>query len=633
MEPIQTSEEAHPQKSDRRRPRSWWSMGALAAVAALTLVLYTWALSRNGMANSYYAAAVKSATVSWKAFFFGSLDPGSFITVDKPPASLWVQALSARLFGFSSWSLLLPQALAGVASVMILYRLVRRWEGEAAALLSALAFALTPVAVLVFRFNNPDALLTLLMLLAAWAVWSALESGSTWKLAAAGVFLGFGFLTKMLEALMVVPALAIVYLICGPARLGRRLLQLLAALVAFVVSSVWWVAVVELWPEATRPYIGGTDGNSLLELIFNRSGGYLTNGNQALYMNGEPGLLRIFNYTLGDQIAWLVPMALVGLAGGLWTTWRAPRTDKKRAGYLMWGIWTVVMLGVFSYATGTFHSYYLVIMAPGIAALAGAGVVDLWRLDRDRRGLAWLLPAALAGTAAWSAALLGRTEGYAPGLATAVLVLGAVSAVALLLAAVLVVKARVLMGAAIVAATIAVLAGPTAYALSTIGRSVTGNQAVAGPATGRTTIGGGDTALTADEPLLAYLEENRGSAEFLVAVEGSAASVPIILATGEPVVTLGGYKQRDPTPTAAQLAGMVEAGELHHVLVGEGETNGDDRSSQSSGDSAGSSGALVTGDSGEVLTGVIQWVLANGVEVDAEDYGGASDLGTLYYLP
>jgi len=344
--------------------------------------------------------------------------------------------------------------------------------------------------------------------------------------------------------------------------------------------------------------------------VFNRSGGFLSSGAQSLYMNGQPGWLRIFNPTLGDQIAWLIPMALVGLVAGLLMTWRAPRTDKKRAGYLMWGLWTLVMLAIFSYATGTFHSYYLVTMAPGVAALAGAGVVDLWKLGRRRKEFIWLLPSAVAGTAVWSATLLHRTDGYAPGLATAVLALGAAGAVALLLAGLGVLKMRILTAAAVVVATLAVLAGPVAYAFSTIGRSITGNQAVAGPETGRTAVAGSDADVETDKALLAYLERNRGSAEFLVAVEGSAASVPIILATGEPVVTLGGYKQRDPVPAVDQLAEIVEAGELRFALVSEEDSQDDD-----------------------VLSQVNQWIRENGVAIDAVSYGGSSGLGTLYRLP
>ncbi len=224
------------------------------------------------MGNTFYAAAVKSGTESWKAFFFGSLDPGSFITVDKPPAALWVMELSGRIFGFSSWSMLLPEALAGLATVMVLYHLVRRWFGEPAAVFASLALALTPVAVVIFRYNDPDAFLTLLLVLAAWACWRAIETGKTVGLVLSGALVGLAFLTKTLDAFIVVPALGVAYLWCGPPRLARRLGQLGWAALALLVSSGWWVAIVELWPKSARPYIGGSTDNSELNLIFGYNG-------------------------------------------------------------------------------------------------------------------------------------------------------------------------------------------------------------------------------------------------------------------------------------------------------------------------------------------------------------------------
>ena len=620
-------------RSGERRP--WWAITGLAAIALLALGLYTWSLSRNGMGNSYYAAAVKSATVSWKAFFFGSLDPGSFITVDKPPAAFWVMALSARLFGFSSWSLLLPQALAGAGSVLILHRLVRRWVGNVAALLAALAFALTPVAVLIFRFNNPDAFLTLLLLLAAWAVWSATETGSTWKIAAAGVAVGFGFLTKMLEAFMVLPAFALVYLLCGPPRLGRRLLQMLVAAATLAVSAGWWVAIVELWPTAGRPYVGGTTTNSLLDLIFSRSGGYFGTAAQTANLSGSPGWLRIFNNILGGQISWFIPLALVGLAAGLWVTHRAPRTDKKRTGYLLWGLWTLVMIAVFSSAPGTFHSYYTVVLAPGIAALAGAGSVELWRLGRSHRSLAWVLTAAVAGAAVWSAVLLNRASGYLPWLVLVVIVVGVVGALFLTLVPALPSKGairRIAAYTAVGACTAALCAGPLGYAIATVERSVTGNQPAAGPSSAASRSGSvnGSTTSTAaedlgvDQALISYLKEHQGDAKYLVAVQASSASVPIILATGEPVVTIGGYKSRDPVPTLEQLASMVEAGELRYVLLTGATTSGSGASART-GESSGSVGST--------LQSIIQWVGQQGTLVPSTEYQAPSTEGRLYYLP
>jgi 4-amino-4-deoxy-L-arabinose transferase-like glycosyltransferase len=614
-----------PQDSGERRP--WWAIAGLAAIAALAVVLYSWSLSRNGMGNSYYAAAVKSASVSWRAFFFGSLDPGSFITVDKPPVSIWIMALSARIFGLSSWSLLLPQAVAGVASVFVLHRLVRRWAGNASALVAALLFALTPVALAIFRYNNPDAFLTLLLLLAAWVVWSAVESGSTLKLTLAGVAMGFAFLTKMLMAFIVLPAFALVYLLFGPPRLGRRILQLLAAVGAMVVSGGWWIAIVELVPDAARPYVGGTTTNSWIDLIMSRTGGYLNTSASGAHMSGDPCWLRIFNDSLGGQVAWFIPLALVGLAAGLWITFPGPRTDKSRAGYVLWGLWTLIMIIVFNHIQGTFHSYYTVVLAPGVAALAGAGIVELWRLSRSHRWLVWLLPLAIAGTAVWSAVLLWRESGYAPGLALAVIVVGVVAAGALLVLFAYPCGGRIRRGCAwgaTAACLVALLAGPFAYDLSTISRSVNGNSAAAGPIS-KGSLGSSADDLSVDEGLVAYLQEHQGDAKYLVAVQTTSASVPLILATGEPVVTIGGYKSRDPVPTAEQLQGMVAAGEVHYVLIKDADVSGSGSFSRAPGDSSAATE--------DTLQAATDWVTEQGTVVPASEYEGNSIDGTLYYLP
>ena len=644
----------------RRRAKStrpWWSYAALAGLVILAALLYTWTLSRNGMGNDYYAAAVKSASVSWKAFLFGSLDPGSFITLDKPPLAFMLQALSARVFGFSSWSMLLPQALAGIVSVLIVYRLVRRWSGDIAAALAGMAMALTPVAVVMFRFNNPDALLTLLLLLAAWALWSALEKASTWKLAGAGALIGLAFTTKMLEAFVVLPAFVLVYLICGRSSLVRRGLQVLGAGVAVVVASSWWAAVAELWPAVSRPYIGGTTSNSVLGLIFSRSAGYLGGSSPPgapgglggpggpAFFAGSAGWLRMFNKLLGGQISWLIPLALLGLVAGLYQTARRPRTDLGRAGFLFWGSWTLLFIGIFSGARGVLHPYYTVVLAPSLAALVGGGSVALWRISSSRSWLAWLLPAGVVGTGVWSAALLNRTPGYLSGLAVSIEVCTAIAAVLLAIVLARLVRWRNLMYVAAALAVVGLLAGPFAYAISTVSRSVTGPFAAAGPgdsyASGSPMGGAGPAGMPGGFPgmmagaalevqvdgaLISYLVEHRGTAKFLVAVQGSQVAIPIILATSQPVIAMGGFGGGDPTPTLTELQGMVSAGLVHYVLLSGSQGFPGGAFSGSPGTGGGETPGLSQAGS------IAQWVGQHGTEVPWSEINASSPFGVLYYL-
>ena len=593
------------------RPR--WALPAMATLGLLAAVCYTWDLSRNGMGNTFYAAAVKSGTESWKAFLFGSLDPGSFITVDKPPAALWVMELSGRLFGFSSWSMLLPEAVAGVVTVLVVYHLVQRWQGEVAGLLAGTAMVLTPVAAVMFRYNNPDAVLTLFLVLAAWALWSALETAKTWKLVACGVLLGLAFTTKELQAFIVLPAMGLVYLLFGPPKLVRRIVQLLWAGVALLVSAGWWVALVAIWPAASRPYVGGSTNNSELNLIFGYNGlsrifgssggggGAPTGGSSAALgrafgggagggpnFGGSPGITRLFNSEVGGELSWLIPLALIGLVGGLWLTARNRRTDLGRAGFVLWGGWVLTTMVVFSYAKGIFHPYYTVALAPGLAALAAGGAVALWRLGQRNRWLSWVLPAAVIVSAVWAVKLLDRNAGYDTWLTTFIIVCAVVAVVALGLVLSGLVRARWLaVGAAIVAA-VTVLAGPAAYTITSIGNSYSGATPTAGPTTSGGMGGfggaggggfgralglgqsGGGSASTTETAVDKFLVAHRGSAEYIVAVSGSQSAAPIILATGKPVIAMGGFTGTDPAPTLAQFKKLVAEGKVHYVMTGGG---------------------------------------------------------------
>ena len=440
---------AQRQPADRRLRRIWrgpaedprWARPALLALLAATGLIYLWELSRNGYANDFYAAAVQAGTRSWKAFFFGSFDSSSFITVDKTPASLWVDELSGRVFGFSSWSLLAPQAVEGVMSVLLLFAAVRRWFGPAAGLIAGAVLALTPAAALIFRFNNPDALLVLLMTAAGYCVQRAIERDRTRWLVLAGVLLGFGFLTKMMQAFLVLPGFGLGYLWAGPGRLRRRLWQLLASLGGVIAGAGWWVAIVELVPAADRPYFGGSADNNILQLALGYNGLGRIDGSETGSVGGggggggggfggATGLLRLFQSEFGGQVSWLIPAALVSLAGLLWVSRRAPRTSRVRAFGLLWGGWLLVTGLVFSYMQGIIHPYYMVALAPAIGALVGVGAISLLRSGTPVVGRA-VAAAAVLGTGIWSFVLLDRTPAWLPWLRWTVLLAGLLGAAAL----------------------------------------------------------------------------------------------------------------------------------------------------------------------------------------------------------
>ncbi|MGW4153813.1 ArnT family glycosyltransferase [Micromonospora chersina] len=526
-----------PAEPPRRDPR--WTRPALFGLLLATALLYLWGLGASGWGNGFYSAAVQAGSESWKAFFYGSSDAANSITVDKTPASLWLMALSVRVFGLSGWSILVPQALLGVASVGVLYAAVRRWYGPVAGLLAGVVLAVTPVATLMFRFNNPDALLVFLLVAAAYATVRAVETASTRWITLTGALVGLGFLTKMLQAFLVIPVFAGVYLLAAPTGFWRRIRQLLLSGLAVVVAAGWWVAIVELVPASARPYIGGSQHNSILELTLGYNGlGRITGDEEGSVggagrmggggggpFSGQTGLLRMFDTEVGGQISWLLPAALILLVAGLWLAGRAARTDRTRAGLLLWGGWLLVTGLIFSFMSGIFHAYYTVALAPAVGALVGIGATVLWRARTTpavpaaptsgyvpagasgpvppvaavppnattpaasaggalarvrRRGFAAtvLLAGTLAVTAWWSWHLLGRSADWHPWLRTAVLVVGLATAALLLLADRLprrVAPVLLALGAA------AALAGPVAYSLQTAATAHTGSIPSAGP--------------------------------------------------------------------------------------------------------------------------------------------------------
>ncbi|MBX5331177.1 glycosyltransferase family 39 protein [Rhodococcus fascians] len=607
-----------------------WELLGLVTLLIGTGVAYIWGLGASGWANSFYSAAIQAGSVSWKAFFFGSSDAANSITVDKPPMSLWLMSLSVRVFGLNTWAMLVPQALLGVASVALLRAVVVRRFGAAAGLLAGLVLALTPVAALMFRFNNPDALLVLLMIAAVWAMLRGVESGKTKWLLITGMFVGFGFLTKQLQVMLVVPPLALTYLIAGPPKLGTRVLQLFAALGAMIVSAGWWLLIVEFWPASSRPWVGGSQNNSILELTLgynglgrlsgNETGSVTPGGGGGGSMWGETGILRMFDASQGGQIAWLIPAALLLLVTGLVLRGSAPRTDAQRASLIVWGAWLLVTGLTFSFMAGIFHSYYTVALSPAVAALVGIGSVMLWR-ERQRLWVRIAMALAVASTVALAWVLLGRSASFVPWLKWAILVVGVVAVVALLIPALT--RGR-LAAVAILAVMFAGLAGPTAYAVDTIGTPHTGSIVSAGPNTGMRGFGGmgegrrGQGGLpggmqlppgaqmpagmqppaglpgqagqlpggaemgmgggmggllegsTPTAEVTAMLEQDAGSYTWVAAAIGANTAAGYQLATEDPVMPVGGFNGTDPSPTLAEFQQYVADGRIHYFIGGGG---------------------------------------------------------------
>ncbi|MEV6640393.1 glycosyltransferase family 39 protein [Amycolatopsis sp. NPDC051371] len=574
--------------------RRTWHRPALAVLLLGTAVLYLWGLGASGWANAFYSAAAQAGSESWKALFFGSSDAANAITVDKTPAALWVMGLSARVFGVNAWSVLVPQALMGVGSVWLLYATVKRTSGPAAGLVAGLVLALTPAAALMFRFDNPDALLVLLLVAGAYCVVRALEKASPRWLVLAGVAVGFGFLAKMLQAFLVLPAFALAYLVAAPVSLGKRLLHLLGALVSTIVAAGWYLVVVALWPAADRPFIGGSQTNSLWELVFGYNGFGRITGDEVGSVGGgggrgwgSTGLTRLFGSEMAGGIAWLIPAALLALGAGLWFTGRAPRTDRSRAALLVWGGWLLVTALVFSYMGGIIHPYYTVALAPAIAALVGTAAVQLWLL-RSRPAASGLLSGGVALTAVTTYLLLSDSS-WQPWLAPTVLVGGLLAAVALFFAAHL---TRWAASAVAAFALVVVLAGTGAYTVATAATTHSGAIPSAGPSSG---FGGGPGGFGGGGPgggrgggfgggpgsllsttlpgaqLTALLRQDASKYTWTAATVLSNAAAGYQLASDAPVMAVGGFNGTDPYPTLAQFQQYVASGQIHYFL-GDGLT-------------------------------------------------------------
>ena len=567
-----------------------WNRVGLVVLLVGTAVMYLWNITINGMGNQFYAAAAQAGSNDWEALLFGSLDPHNFITVDKPPVSQWVMGLSGQIFGFSSASMMIPQALMAVAAVALLYGAVARISGPRTGLLAGAVLALTPVATLMFRFNNPDAVMVLLMTAAAYCTVRALQQASPIWLAWAAVALGFAFLAKMLEGLMVAPALAAAYLIAAPTTLWARLRHVGVAAIAFVVSAGWFVVLTLLWPASSRPYIAGSTDNNFMNLVLGYNGfarvlgrnhmGFGTPQNLVggaagaqLHVAGHgglggfgdqaQGLSRLFAGEFGFEIGWLVPAALLATALVVLSRGRAPRTDPVRAAAVLFGGWLVVDGLVLSFMHGSIHAYYCLSVAPPIAAMFAIAVHELWQHREKylyRGGLAVLI----GGTGVWSWFILGRNGDWLPALRWTILVFAIAAAVTLLGPWATGTRHRVALGALGIG-LVSALAGPAAYSIATVGQPHEGGGPSVGPADASKHGGFGFFQNKDNADLDAILKGT--NTEWSAAILRSSSAAGLELSTDTAVMAIGGFSGSDPAPTLSQFQDDVAQHKVAYYIV------------------------------------------------------------------
>jgi 4-amino-4-deoxy-L-arabinose transferase-like glycosyltransferase len=598
-------------------------VGFVAPLVAAALLAWV-GIGHVGLGNTYYAAAVRSMLTGPHPFLYGSFDPAGFVSVDKPPLGLWLQVVSAALFGFSGPALILPSALACVVSVGLLGVAVRRANGRSAGLLAAAALAITPVSVVVARDNILDGPLVALCLAAALATLAATRTARPWPLLGAALCVGLAFNVKFLEAYLVVSALAVAYVLGAPGSWRRRAGVLAASGAVLLAVSVSWLAFVDLTPADQRPYVGSTRTNSAFELALGYDGIERLLGRPATETEtpapttdtgastipsgepstgrlvdpapsdaGTPGMLRLLEAQLGGQVGWFLPLTLLGLGVGLarlpWGPWRRgrrPPLSLRQVATLLWGGWFLTAAAFCSLAR-FISPYYLAVIAPPAAALAGDGAVTAWRAFWYPGRMGWLLPLVVLATGAEAWTILRGQPDWLPWLGPAVLVAAVLAAGGLCLERTARARSRVPGHASIepapaarrpvgrshrrvvaVVITAAVCAAPALWTLDSLRAANEGSHPLAGPSRA------GDRPAAAPNVgsrLLGYLIDHAGSSRFLVATLDAGTAAPFILSTGRPAMALGGFSGHDPILTAAAFAADVATGVVRYVYLPTGD--------------------------------------------------------------
>ncbi len=622
MSSTEITIKSHPKDQPIEQATSVWSplwrRITLGAVMLISVFMEFFQLGQNGFANPFYASGVRSMLDSWHNFFFASYDPGGFVTIDKPAFGLWLQAISAKIFGFSAFSVYLPQALAAVFSVLILYHLIRRHFGVTAGLLAALALAITPLSVVTSRNNTIDSTLVFSVVVGAWAVLKATETGKLRWLLLCAVAVGVGYNIKMTEVFLVVPAFGLLYLLAAPKKIWTRVWHLAVALALMLVIALSWSVAVDLTPASQRPYVGSTQDNSEISLAIGYNGLQRILGNpfsssketqtntssqaangssnstsstssnstsstsSATGANitstiGTAGPFRLFSVPLAGQIAWLLPFALLGMLALAWQRRLRFREDREQMSLVLWGTW-LLTTGVFFSVVGYFHPYYLLIMTPAIAALFGIGVVVLWNDYRHGGWRGWLLPIALVLTAVEQIYIISSNPAWGTWLIPVIAIACFLSA--LLLVAVRLFpqmttrftmderRTRLSLQSVVVLGLIGLMMASAVW--STI--PVLQNTGVQIPSAGPTTDSSSTSSLSTDTKLINYLEAHQGKTKYLLAVTRTSESDPIILATNKPVMALGGFGGSDPILTTAKLKVLIANGTVRYFLFSSGSS-------------------------------------------------------------
>jgi 4-amino-4-deoxy-L-arabinose transferase-like glycosyltransferase len=601
-----------------------WHYLGLSAILLVSIILNFYKLGQEGYGNLYYSVAVKSMLVSWHNFFFNSFDPKGFITIDKPPVGFWFQTLSAYLFGFKGWSLYFPQALAGVLSVALLYHLVARVFGPGSGLLSALFLALTPIVVATDRTNEVDSMLMFVTLIATWAISKTTEQNPLKWLLFAFFLVGVGFNIKMMEAFLVLPAFYLFYLLSAKLTWLQKIAHLLCATVVLAVVSFSWSVIVDSIPPDQRPYVGSTQNNSMIELAigynginrligqqhgihgnsWSQQGQYADSqlGEKVVRQNAVPnyhssignghnphieqnmpskggnhffigrhtrklGILRLFiTPQLVEQLSWLLPGVLISVVSLLWgSRFRAP-LGRKRQMVIFWTVWVLTMFIFFSHIANMLNSYYMVMLAPGIAALAGVGFKEMWEQwnTKDKKG-AWFLPLALVCNAAFEILVVWMNPTLRTPLSLAIIVLALLALICLLFIQKLKdTGKRGISIIAVLAGVLALVTAPTVWAMSPIqyGGSVT--KPYAGPEL-KTQRAWNEK--TSSPKLENYLKANYREGTFLAATLDATSAAPILLDTNLPVMAMGGFKGSDPALTVGKLQKMANEGQIRYFLL------------------------------------------------------------------